>query len=731
MKPCLAHGQSNCALCKCASHREIDCEAPQCLSYKQTYLHQETSHASVFSQSAQGKPSLTYSKRPINKTEPVSDTSTMNPAHGTSDNISVSVQPQTTLTHSAPADSRLTSNVNLPENNLLDAANAMIDFLKKQNTQLMAQVEQLSAQLKNVSEQLTLLTQSQAQVQAFQLGTPSPRRKKTKFPKVPSLAATQLFADQNRFNALVNDDVTDEEMDILEGDLSLGSDDEVFILPNKNANPEINKALGKLRRTKQQQQQQHQPKASKKGEKLNNSTLDNKTNACNKDINTNDSSNATESNVKTIKPKKPPPIVTAIETNFTNLCKVLSIFDKKLWTSKAMQNDSFRINAEDDVTHFQIIEALEKANIHFNTYENKNVRPIRTIVKGLHHLIPIDDIVTSLKEQGHNPVYVKKSFKKVQVPNPALEANLVNKTVAHNLNASESVPTSEKNNKPVNSAETTSPQTELESNPNEQTNETQSQPAPKLQTTINQLVPINEFQIGFEHGDSMEKIFQIKTIANVRVSVVPVPPNDPKIPVQCRKCQSFLHTTNFCYFPPKCVKCGEGHLTHLCSKPKWLDEPKCANCMQKHPANYLGCPVAKIISSQRKEILKKKISEKTDIRTRKQVQPAKSTLKPGTSFSDAFKNIQENSRNFPDLPNKKGNQSKDLNNQINNDEREKDNYNLQNNTTNNFVQPDMVSMMNQLMLTIGNLCDRMSRMENTVASFMNQPGPSNRINGRS
>lgn len=242
MKPCSAHGLSNCALCKCTSHREIDCEAPQCLSYKQTYLHQETSHTSVLSQTAQGKLSLSYSKRPTNTTKSVSDTLTMNPAHGTSDNIPVSVQPQTTLSHSATADSCPTPNVNLPKNNPLDAANAMIDFLKKQNTQLMAQVEQLSAQLKSVSEQLTLLTQSQAQAQAFQLGTPSPRRKKTKFPKVPSLAATQLFTDQNRFSTLVNDDVNDEEMDILEGDLSLGSDDEIFILPNKNANPEINKA---------------------------------------------------------------------------------------------------------------------------------------------------------------------------------------------------------------------------------------------------------------------------------------------------------------------------------------------------------------------------------------------------------------------------------------------------------------------------------------------------------
>lgn len=32
-------------------------------------------------------------------------------------------------------------------------------------------------------------------------------------------------------------------------------------------------------------------------------------------------------------------------------------------------------------------------------------------------------------------------------------------------------------------------------------------------------------------------------------------------------------------------KCGEGHSTHLCEKPK-TTPAKCANCAGEHPANY-------------------------------------------------------------------------------------------------------------------------------------------------
>jgi PHD/YefM family antitoxin component YafN of YafNO toxin-antitoxin module len=62
---------------------------------------------------------------------------------------------------------------------------------------------------------------------------------------------------------------------------------------------------------------------------------------------------------------------------------------------------------------------------------------------------------------------------------------------------------------------------------------------------------------------------------------------------QCHRCQQFDHGTRNCNIKPKCVKCGEGHITEKCPHEADLNakkkEPKCVNCAGNHPANFSGC----------------------------------------------------------------------------------------------------------------------------------------------
>ncbi|GJQ87978.1 hypothetical protein Trydic_g12907 [Trypoxylus dichotomus] len=37
------------------------------------------------------------------------------------------------------------------------------------------------------------------------------------------------------------------------------------------------------------------------------------------------------------------------------------------------------------------------------------------------------------------------------------------------------------------------------------------------------------------------------------------------------------------------MRCGEGHSTHLCTKPK-TTPPKCVNCQGEHLSTYTKCP---------------------------------------------------------------------------------------------------------------------------------------------
>lgn len=63
---------------------------------------------------------------------------------------------------------------------------------------------------------------------------------------------------------------------------------------------------------------------------------------------------------------------------------------------------------------------------------------------------------------------------------------------------------------------------------------------------------------------------------------------------QCHRCQSFGHGSSNCNIKPKCVRCGECHLTKDCELDKNNPEVlKCANCEGNHTANYKNCPVYK------------------------------------------------------------------------------------------------------------------------------------------
>lgn len=74
-------------------------------------------------------------------------------------------------------------------------------------------------------------------------------------------------------------------------------------------------------------------------------------------------------------------------------------------------------------------------------------------------------------------------------------------------------------------------------------------------------------------------------------------------PTQCSNCQDFGHGTENCHLKPKCIRCGGQHASEKCphlpitdpgdsstEKPKIPDEKvQCANCGDKHTANFKGC----------------------------------------------------------------------------------------------------------------------------------------------
>lgn len=106
------------------------------------------------------------------------------------------------------------------------------------------------------------------------------------------------------------------------------------------------------------------------------------------------------------------------------------------------------------------------------------------------------------------------------------------------------------------------------------------------------LVPLSVFIVNLPRTENNKKIYELDNLTNLKVKVDEFKRKGG--PIQCFRCQGFGHGQTTCSLPPKCVKCAENHFSNQCDKAKRgerLDEPKCANCNQKHPASFRQCPV--------------------------------------------------------------------------------------------------------------------------------------------
>lgn len=61
---------------------------------------------------------------------------------------------------------------------------------------------------------------------------------------------------------------------------------------------------------------------------------------------------------------------------------------------------------------------------------------------------------------------------------------------------------------------------------------------------------------------------------------------------QCKRCQGFGHTQNYCQRQAKCVKCDGNNHSLECKKPR-KEAYKYVNCGESHTANWKGCVVYK------------------------------------------------------------------------------------------------------------------------------------------
>lgn len=108
----------------------------------------------------------------------------------------------------------------------------------------------------------------------------------------------------------------------------------------------------------------------------------------------------------------PPPINIINISDFTVIQEILKDISKNNYRITALNNDIFKLNVTDPVTFRTVSNKLNEKQIQWYTYENKNERPIRIMIRGLHNSCKPDDIVDDLKEQNFGVIEVVNIIKK-------------------------------------------------------------------------------------------------------------------------------------------------------------------------------------------------------------------------------------------------------------------------------------------------------------------------------
>lgn len=117
---------------------------------------------------------------------------------------------------------------------------------------------------------------------------------------------------------------------------------------------------------------------------------------------------------------KPPPIYIpdVVDVN-SMICNIGNIISKDNFSYKSLRNNQIRLMVKSVDSYRTLVKYLESRNIGFHTYQLKQDRSYRVVIKGLHHSTPIEDIKAELICLGHqvrNVTNVRSRLTKESLP---------------------------------------------------------------------------------------------------------------------------------------------------------------------------------------------------------------------------------------------------------------------------------------------------------------------------
>jgi hypothetical protein len=98
---------------------------------------------------------------------------------------------------------------------------------------------------------------------------------------------------------------------------------------------------------------------------------------------------------------KPPPIFVYGVTNFNDMTAYLSTIIEEQYHCKVISNDTIKIYVATPDSYRKLIKHLQEDKIIYHTYQMKQERAYRIVIRNLHYSTPIAQITAELEKQGH------------------------------------------------------------------------------------------------------------------------------------------------------------------------------------------------------------------------------------------------------------------------------------------------------------------------------------------
>jgi hypothetical protein len=118
------------------------------------------------------------------------------------------------------------------------------------------------------------------------------------------------------------------------------------------------------------------------------------------DMKTNDTNKPTTNN-KQPREQKPPPIYIYGVTNYGEMIKYISeVVEEEQYYCKALPNETIKITTNTADTYRKLIRKIQEDKIMHHTYQIREERAYRIVLRNPHHTIPTDQI-KELQNQGH------------------------------------------------------------------------------------------------------------------------------------------------------------------------------------------------------------------------------------------------------------------------------------------------------------------------------------------